>query len=146
MRDVPWPVLGWFGLTALVVAATPAIASASIWTVHLQGNGAGQARAQAAPSAPAGVSAACTSSSKTTVGVTWSPVTHASTYTVYESSTSSLTGYSAAASALSGTSWTSPSLSSGTYWFEVDALVGSNWESAHSTASSGRSISSSHCS
>jgi len=139
-------LLGGVGLTTLVLVGTPGMASATAWTVHLNSSGAGQARAQAVPSAPTGGSATCTSSSKTTVQVTWSSVAHASSYTTYESSTSSSTGYSAVASGLSGTSWTSPSLSSGDYWFEVQAFVGSNWASSRSTATSQRTISSQHCS
>ena len=77
------------------------------------------------PPAPTGVTATCTSSLATTVNVTWTAVTSATSYTVDESTTSATTGYAAAATGVSGTSWTSPSLTTGEYWFEVAADKGS---------------------
>jgi hypothetical protein len=49
------------------------------------------------------------------------------------------------ASGIVGTSWTSPSLSTGTYWFEVASYVGSNWAGANSSASSQRVIAVAAC-
>jgi hypothetical protein len=121
-------------------------ASASIWTVHLSG-GTGEGRAQTTPSAPTGVTATCTSESTTTVKVSWSSVTHATNYSVYESKTSSSSGYSLAATVTAPTtSWTSGSLSSGDYWFEIAVAIGTNWTSAKSSATSQRTIGSSSCS
>jgi hypothetical protein len=77
------------------------------------------------PPAPTGVTATCTSSLATTVDVSWTAVPQASTYTVDESTTSATTGYTAAATGVTGTSWTSPSLTTGDYWFEVNADKGS---------------------
>ena len=77
------------------------------------------------PPAPTGVTASCTSSLATTVDVSWTAVPQATTYTVDESTTSATTGYAAAATGVVGTSWTSPSLTTGEYWFEVAADTGS---------------------
>jgi hypothetical protein len=73
------------------------------------------------PPAPTGVTATCTSSLATTVNVNWTAVPQASSYTVDESTTSATSGYTAAATGVVGTSWTSPSLTTGDYWFEVNA-------------------------
>lgn len=77
------------------------------------------------PPAPTGVTATCTSDLATKVDVSWTAVPQASTYTVDESTTSATTGYAAAATGVVGTSWTSPSLTTGEYWFEVAADKGS---------------------
>ena len=77
------------------------------------------------PPAPTGVTATCTSSLATTVDVSWTAVPEATTYTVDESTTSATAGYAAAATGVTGTSWTSPSLTTGEYWFEVNADKGS---------------------
>jgi len=51
--------------------------------------------------------------------------------------------YGLVASGVSGTSWTSGALTSGTnYWFEVVAVVGSNWAGVTSSASAESSINS----
>ncbi|MBV9661547.1 MAG: hypothetical protein JO337_10350 [Acidimicrobiales bacterium] len=66
--------------------------------------------------------------------VSWSSVARATSYTIYDSTTSATTGYSVIVTGATSTSWTSGSLATGNYWFEVVALVGSNWASAHSGA------------
>ncbi len=71
---------------------------------------------------------------------------HASTYTVYESKTSSSSGYSVVASGLITTAWTSGTLSAGSYWFEIAATTGTNWVSGKSTYTGPRVISSTSCS
>ncbi len=78
--------------------------------------------------------------------ISWSTVTHASNYTVDQSTTSATTGYTAAATGVTGSSWTSGTLSATTYWFEVVALAGTNWVSPNSSATASRTISSTSCS
>ena len=63
-------------------------------------------------------------------------MTHAKSYSVYESTTSATGTYTLAASGITTTSWTSGTLTASTnYWFEVLALVGTTWSSAKSSAS-----------
>ena len=125
-------------LFAVLVQASAAAASS--WTTNLGASSSGETQTQPAPSAPTGVSATCTSALQTTVKVSWNAVTHATTYTIFESTTSSSTGFSSVATGIAGTSWNSPSLSTGTYWFEVAAYVGTNWTSLNSTATAQRTI------
>jgi len=66
--------------------------------------------------------------------VSWAAVTHATTYAVYQSTTSATSGFSVTASGVASTSWTSSSLNSGNYWYRVTATVGSNWASAQSAS------------
>lgn len=57
-------------------------------------------------------------------------------YSVYDSTTSATAIFTLVASGVTGTSWTSGALSNNTnYWFEVAALIGTNWASATSAAS-----------
>ncbi len=121
-----------------------ASALAAGWTIALRSGSTGEARSSSLPAAPTGVSSACGTGK--TVKVSWTAVTHASTYTVYQSTTSASSGYSAAATGVTGTSWTSGTLSAATYWFEVSATVGTKWASPNSTATASRVISSSSCS
>ena len=102
----------------------------------------GEAHAQALPSAPTGVSAACAApTTSKTIKVSWSAVTHATNYSVYDSTTSATGTYSLVASGVATTSWTSGTLITGThYWFEVTVTVGSNWASAKSSATAQSTI------
>jgi len=125
--------------------ASAAIASASTWVPTLASASHGEANAQAQPSAPTGVSAACTSPTLKTIKVTWSAVTHATSYSIYKSTTSATSGYSLAASGVTGTAWTSATLSNATYWFEVGVSIGTNWVSPNSTATASHTISISGC-
>jgi len=106
------------------------------WVVHAAAVSSGEAKAQALPSAPTGVSAACAApTTAKTIKISWSAVTHATNYSVYDSTTSATGTYGVIASGVTTTSWTSGSLSSGTnYWFEVATNVGSNWTSSKSAA------------
>ncbi len=107
----------------------------------------GQAQAQALPAAPASPTSACTSpASAKTVKVSWTAVTHATAYAVYESTTTAGGTYTLVMSGVTATSWTTGVLATGNYWFEVLADVGTNWASAKSTATAERIISSSACS
>ncbi len=128
------------------VLTTAEVASASSWLETLAPGSNAESHAQAQPSAPTGLSASCTSATAKTIKVTWGAVTHATSYSVYKSTTSSTTGYSLAASGVTGTSWTSATLSNATYWFQVAVVVGTNWVSPNSAAPASRTISSSGCS
>ena len=130
-------------LVVLVVGSSLSVACASgaawattNWVVQLAAGSTGEAQAEALPAAPAGPAASCNAPLiSTAINVTWSAVTHATTYSVYDSTTSATGTYSLIASGVATTSWTSATLTSGTrYWFEVVANVGSNWSSVKSAA------------
>ena len=128
-----------------IVLAAAGTAWASNWLIVLHPSSNGEAQARAAPTAPTGVSAACTSSSAKTVKVSWSAVTKATTYTIYDATTSASGTYTSIASGVATTSWTSATLSSANYWFEVAAYTGTNWVGPKSAATGESTISSSGC-
>jgi hypothetical protein len=107
--------------------------AATNWKPNLAASSSGEAQSQGPPGAPV-ASAACTSSTGKTISVSWSAVSKATSYSVYQSTTSGTAGYSLAASGVSGTTWTSASLSAGNYWYEVAAIIGSNWAGSQSSA------------
>jgi hypothetical protein len=125
---------------ACLLVVTAEAWAASVWVVQLRSGSSGEAKADVTPSAPGTVAAACTSATVKTIKVTWAAVTHALSYTVYQSTTSATTGFSAVASGVATTSWTSGNLTAGHYWYEVTATVGANWQSAKSTASGSTTI------
>ena len=131
--------------SALLFSSGPAWATAN-WTVHVASVNAGEAHAQALPTAPTPTSACTSPASAKTVKVSWVAVTHATAYAVYQSNTTATGTYTLATSGVTATSWTTAALSTGDYWYEVVADVGSNWASAKSAASAERIISSSSCS
>jgi hypothetical protein len=116
-----------------VIAAGPVLASN--WSNPLASASAGEAQAVALPVAPAGLAAACVSATGSKITVIWIAVSHASSYTIYDSTTSATSGYSVVLSGVTGTSWTSGSLASGNYWFEVSSSVGTNWSGPSSGTS-----------
>jgi hypothetical protein len=118
---------------------------ATNWVPTLHASSAGQAQARGVPAAPTGSTAACTSSSAKTVKVSWAAVTRATSYTVYDTTTSATGTYSAVATGVTGTSWTSGTLSAANYWFEVAASTGTNWLGAKSAATAESTISASGC-
>jgi hypothetical protein len=122
-------------------------AGATTWAVTLQAGSAGVGHAQALPAAPASPGAACTSSGAKTIKVSWSAVALATSYSVYDSTTSATGTYTLVASAVTATSWTSGTLTAGNYWYEVTALIGTNWASAKSAATAETTIgtASPHC-
>lgn len=128
----------------LLASSTGAAWAATNWTVPLRTASSGESHSQTVPSAPSGVTAACAApTTAKTIKVSWSAVTHATAYTVYDSTTSSTGTYTSIATGVTGTSWTSGTLTAGTnYWFEVTASVGSNWASAKSTATGESTINS----
>lgn len=118
----------------------PPAAVASNWHTAVAGGSSGESQAQPGPATPTGVVASCVSALGSNVTVTWTSVPRATTYSVYQSTTSATTGYTLAASGVVPTSWTSGSLVLGGYWFEVAALIGSKWQSANSSATAERLI------
>lgn len=136
MRTSTWVLAVIFSV--VLMAATPAGASA--WTVGLKTGSAGEAQAQPAPAAPSGASASCYSTSQEKITVSWTAVSHATSYTILDSTTSATGSYGSEATGQTGTSWTSGSLAAGNYWFKVEAYVGSNWVSTTSTATAESTI------
>ncbi len=136
-----------FGLALSLLVTSGTAWAATNWVVHVATTNSGEAHAQALPAAPASPAAACTSpASAKTVKVSWSAVTHATAYDVYESTTTATGTYTLVMSGVTATSWTTGVLGTGNYWFEVLAAVGTNWASAKSAATAERTISSSACS
>jgi hypothetical protein len=138
-------------LVGLLLASGTDVAWATTnWTVTLHISSSGESDSSTIPSAPSGVTAACDApTSSKTIDVSWTAVAHASTYTVYDSTTSVTGTYSSVATGVTTTSWTSGTLKPNkNYWFEVTAIVGSNWESAQSSATAESTInpSSPYCS
>ena len=130
-------------LIGLVMA--PAVDAASNWVVHVGSTNSGEGKANVLPAAPASPAAACTSpASNKTIKVSWSAVTHATTYSVFQSTTSSTGTYTSIATGVTATSWTSGT-TAGNYWFKVEALVGSNWTSPQSAATAENTITASSC-
>ena len=124
---------------AILAVADPAYASN--WVVRLAAASQGEAHSQAVPVAPSGVTSTCqTPASAKQLKVTWSAVTHATSYQVWQSHNSG--AYSSVATATT-TSWTSASgLATGTYSYEIKALIGTNWVSVLSSPTTSRTISS----
>ena len=124
------------GAALSVVGASGSAWAGTNWAVQLAAGGSGEAQAQALPAAPAGPAASCNAPfTSKTIKVTWSAVAHATTYSVYDSTTSATGTYTLVASGVATASWTSGTLTGGTrYWFEVVADVGSNWSSVKSAA------------
>ncbi|HET6874966.1 MAG TPA: fibronectin type III domain-containing protein [Acidimicrobiales bacterium] len=121
--------------------------TAFAWTVTLNAGSSAQAASYGAPAAPTGVSAVCTSGTATTIKVTWSATARATTYTVSDSITGSGGLYTTLASGISGLTYTTAALTPGsTYFFKVNAVSGSNWSGALSTASAGHLIGIGTCS
>jgi len=66
-------------------------------------------------------------------------VPKATSYGVYQSTTGAAGTYSLVAT-VAGTTWTSPVLLLGSYWYKVTATIGSNWTSPLSVATAGHTI------
>jgi hypothetical protein len=80
----------------------------------------------AVPLPPAYTTATCASTAGTSVHVSWTPVTAATRYAVYEATSSGSGPYHVVAGRVSATTWTSGDLDNGHHWFEVAAGVGSD--------------------
>jgi hypothetical protein len=113
-----------------VSTVVPAV-SASTWTLSLASASSAESQAKPPPAAPTGVSSACVLTLPE-IRVSWTAVTGATSYAVYDSTTSSSSGFGLATSGITTTSWTSAALSTGNYYFEVVAYQGANWVSTNS--------------
>lgn len=122
--------------TATLVGASSA--QGSNWTLTAGSGSAGEGQAQPVPAAPS-ASASCYLLALQ-ITVSWSAVTHAGSYSVYESTKSSSGPFTVAASGLTTTSWTSPALATGTYWFEVTATLGTSWTTSASAATAPHTV------
>jgi len=132
------------GAASSVLTASGAAWAATNWVVHLATGSKGEAHALTLPSAPGSPAASCAApTTAKTITVTWSAVTHATGYTIYDSTTSATGSYSQIGTSTTSP-WTSSTLTSGTnYWFEVVANIGSNWSSVKSSATGESTINSS---
>lgn len=133
LTALPKPVISLAMVGLVALAAGPAFAST--WVSQLAGGSSGESHATTLPAAPTGVAAACQSGTGSKIIVSWNAVSKATGYTVLDSTTSATGSYSVVASGVTTSPWTSGSLSSGHYWFEVTAQVGTHWTSANSAAS-----------
>ena len=119
---------------AVALLGFTGIAVATTWVVSLNSGSKGQGHSQAQPPAPSGTpTAVCVSSTTQTVRITWTAVTHATTYTVYDSTTGSSGTYNTLATGVTTNPYTTVSLGAGTYYFKVAAVVGSGWTGVQST-------------
>jgi hypothetical protein len=137
-------VAGILSAVSLLFSSGPAFATAN-WTVHLASVSSGEARAQALPAAPSPTSACASPASGRKVTVTWTAITHATNYGVYQATTSATGTYTLQATVTVAT-WTSAALAAGHYWYEVVATIGTNWASAKSAATAERTTTSTTCS
>jgi hypothetical protein len=130
---------------AVILLCGTVTAAAAGWTVGAAGGSNAHSRGGTLVP-PTGLSTVCgTGPNKDKVTVSWAAAPQATSYSILQSSTSATTGYSTVATGVAATTWTSPSLANGSYWFEVVTVTG-NWSSAGSTATAQRTITSSACS
>jgi prepilin-type N-terminal cleavage/methylation domain-containing protein len=136
-----WPSSPYYAISIVGGAVMVAAPSTATPTAYLTANQCANAGAPVSPgiAAPAEVTGTCVSPAEKVVTVSWDAVAGATSYTVYDSVTSSSTGYVVIASTVAGLSWTSGSLGYSTRWFEVTAHTG-NLTSAYSAPSAPRSI------
>lgn len=78
--------------------------------------------------------------------VNWTADSPVSSYTLYQSSTSSSGPYSVIKTGLTTTTYTQTGLGIGSYWFEVSATLGSNWVGPLSAPTQQRTITLALCS
>jgi hypothetical protein len=133
---------------AVTLLGFTGIAVATSWVVGFSG-GKGHGQSQSQPPAPTGTpTAVCVSSTTQTVKITWTAVTHATSYTIYDSTTGSGGTYNTLATGITTNPYTTASLAAGTYYFKVAAVVGSTpgWTGLKSTNTTpGRVIATSSC-
>lgn len=101
-----------------------------------------------AASFPTGVAAACTSTTRYAIKVSWTASTQATSYTIYQAKSTTTTPgtYTSVKSGTTGTSWTTGTLTTGyNYWNEVAAVLSTKWTSAKSAATGETTISSTGC-
>jgi cellulose 1,4-beta-cellobiosidase len=119
------------------LAVTGSAWATTSWLVRAGSNSAGESKGTSLPAAPAGVTATCAApTTSATVTVGWTTVSHAASYSVYDSTTSANGTYTLVASGITSTSWTSGTLTASTnYWFEVVTTIGTHWSGSKSSAS-----------
>jgi hypothetical protein len=127
-------------LVLSLVATSMPVSASTNWHISLAAGSRGEAHATSLAT-PTGGAGTCVSPTGATIRVTWSATTHATRYTLYDSTTSSSSGFAVVAASVAGTSWTSGSLAAATYWFKVTAHVG-RWTSSQSASSAPRVITS----
>jgi hypothetical protein len=127
-------------LMPVALAAAPH-AHASTWTLTATARPTGVAHSLS-PQPPASVAASCPApATDRTITVSWSSVSHATSYVVYRSTTSATAGFSEAATGITTTTWTDIALKKGTYWYAVATVAGSStWISPMSDPSAARTI------
>ena len=130
MRRRIAPIVLVLSTAAFLQLASQGPAWATSWVVTLAAGSAAEAHSASAPPAPTGVAATCVSPTNDKVKVSWSAVTGAASYAVYQSTTAATGPYSQVASGIATLSWTSGGLSTGNYWFEVRVFQGTHWQSA----------------
>lgn len=133
-------------VAAALVGVAGVAAAATLWAVSLHASSTAEAQSLN-PAAPAISSAVCASpASKKEVTLTFSSVTHATSYTLYHSSTSTGT-YTSLVTGITASPYTTAALSAATYYFKIAAVFSTNWSSPESAATTtARVISSSSCS
>jgi hypothetical protein len=142
-----WRVLGALALAACLgaggLAGPQAALAATNWLVGRDGTNGGAGRAEPLPAAPGGVNAACVSLLGWSIKVTWNSVPHASSYTIYRSTSSASSGFAVYETVDGGTnSYTDANFSVLTsYWYRVTATVGTNWTGPQSASTPRRSVS-----
>jgi hypothetical protein len=136
--------VGFLSAVSLLVSSGTAFATAN-WTVHLAPGSSGESRAEALPAAPSPTSACASPATGKKVTVTWTAITHATNYGIYQSTTSA-TGTYTLQTTVTVATWTSAALAAGHYWYEVVATIGTNWASAKSAATAERTTTSTTCS
>ncbi len=124
-------------LMGFLLGGAGAASAGSLWNVGLNPGGAAEAAAQALPAPP---SPTATCAGLGGINVNWAAVTHAASYTVYRSTTSSTSGFSVVASDVTGLTYAQSGLGLGSYWFKVATTIGANWLGPMSVATNQRTI------
>jgi len=127
-------------LTLLGIVGAPH-AQAGAWNVVVAANATGLAQS-VAPQPPATVTATCTAPlTDRSITVSWTDASHATSYVVYRSTTSSTDGFTAVATDITSTTWTDTALKKATYWYAVATVTGSSaWISPMSNPTAARQI------
>jgi len=137
-RGARWIVV----LTAAITAslhAGPAAASTA-WSVPLHAGSHAQAKAENAPAAPTGVTANCQGVLLNgNVVVSWTAVSHAAAYQVYDATSSGGTYSPIGATTTTTTATVAPGIL-GQFFFKVQAIGGTHWAGALSAAAGPRTI------
>ena len=88
-------------------------------------------------------SASCVAGQKK-ITVSWGAIAHATTYSVYQSTTSASTGYTLA-NTTATLSFTTGNLANHTYWYEVATTMSTHWISVNSSATASHVIGGGTC-